>query len=253
MLAASEDFLVEAARGEIARVWPKPTIAALCQALDGVFRIADATWNARRSNLRYMLEAPASACKAGCGWCCHQQVGVSVPEAVRVARHLAEMPAAERDVLTARVRDVARTTTGMTTGQRAASKVACPFLGENGACTIYEARPLRCRGLHSIDADFCAACYEDIESMSRKLAAGELRPVYLETPERIYDSALAGVVKAVAKLAPKAAVSLELAAAVAALLDQPKLAERWLAGARPDKALHLVPDAPAKAGKRPSA
>ncbi|MGE5515513.1 MAG: YkgJ family cysteine cluster protein [Bacteroidota bacterium] len=243
MLAASEDFLIEAARGELSRCWPKPTVATLCDALDAVFRLADATWNARRSNLRYVLEAPASACKAGCGWCCHQQVGVSAPEAIRIAAHMRALPEAEAAAMTARVTDTARRTAGMSTHQRATSKVACAFLGADGACMIYAVRPLRCRGLHSIDVDFCIACHEDLDGMRRKLEAGELKPVYLDTPERIYDSALGGVLKALSKAAPKAVVSLELTAAVAALLAQPRLAERWLAGARPDKALHLVPDA----------
>lgn len=241
MLAASEDFLIEAARAELSRCWPKPTLAALCDALDAVFRLADATWNARRSNVRYMLEAPASACKAGCGWCCHQQVGVSAPEAIRIALHLRDLPQAEGAAMAKRVVDVAERTKGMNTHQRATSKLACPFLGADGGCMIYAVRPLRCRSLHSIDVDFCVACYEDLDGMRRKMEAGELKPVYLDTPERIYDSALAGVLKALSKGAPKAVVSLELAAAVAALLDQPKLAERWLAGARPDKTLHLVP------------
>lgn len=241
MLSASEDFLIEAARAELARCWPKPTVTALCDALDAVFRLADATWNARRSNVRYMLEAPASACKAGCGWCCHQQVGVAAPEAIRIAAHLRTLPETEGSALMARVAEVNKRTKGMTTHQRATSKLACPFLGADGGCTIYAVRPLRCRGLHSIDVEFCIACYEDLDGMRRKLEAGELKPVYLDTPERIYDSALGGVLKALSKAAPKALVSLELSAAVAALLEQPKLAERWLAGARPDKALHLVP------------
>ncbi|MCR6629598.1 MAG: YkgJ family cysteine cluster protein [Magnetospirillum sp.] len=242
MLAASEDFLIEAARGEMSRCWPKPTVAALCAALDAVFRLADATWNARRSNVRYLLDAPAAACKAGCGWCCHQQVGVSVPEAVRIAAHLRTLPAEEGEALSGRVRQVAERTTGMTTLERAATRLSCPFLGAEGGCTIYAVRPLRCRGLHSIDVEFCIACYEDLEGMRERLRKGELKPVYLETPERIFDSALAGVLKSLGKAAPKAVVSLELTAAVAALLDNPRLAERWLAGARPDKALHLRPD-----------
>lgn len=241
MLAASEDFLIEAARGELSRCWPKPTVAVICDALDAVFRLADATWNARRSNVRYMLEAPASACKAGCGWCCHQQVGVSAPEAIRIAVHLRALPASEAEAIGARVTEVAARTAGMTTHQRAASKLACPFLGADGGCMIYSVRPLRCRSLHSIDVEFCIACHDDLDGMRRRMEAGELKPVYLETPERIYDSALAGVLKALSKAAPKALVSLELSAAIAALLAQPRLAERWLAGARPDKALHLVP------------
>ena len=240
MLAATEDFLVEAARAELARCWPKPTIASVCAALDAVFSLAETAWSARRGNLQYLLSAPAPACKAGCGWCCHQQVGVAVPEAVRVAVHLAGLAEDERAPLVAALREVAGQTRGMNTGERARSKLPCPFLGADGACRIYAVRPLRCRGLHSIDAAFCQACFDDPDAMKRKLAAGELKPVYLETPERIFDSALAGVLKALGKAAPKTVVSLELAAAVAALLDNPKLAERWLAGARPESSLHLV-------------
>lgn len=244
MLAASEDFLIEAARGELSRCWPKPTVDAVCTALDAVFRLADATWNARRANVRYMLEAPAPACKAGCGWCCHQQVGVSAPEAIRIAAHIRALPEAEGGPMAARVKQVAESTRGMTTLKRAQARTACPFLGADGGCMIYAVRPLRCRGVHSIDVDFCIACYEDLEGMRAKLQAGELKPVFLDTPERIFDSALAGVLKALGKGAPKAVVSLEMSAAVAALLANPKLGERWLMGARPDKALHLMPEAP---------
>lgn len=251
MLAASENFLTEAARGELSRCWPKPTIAALCAAMDAVFRLADATWTARRSSLKYMLDSPAAACKPGCGWCCHQQVGVSAPEAVRMAAHIKALPQDQSEAMAARVAQVAAQTGGMATMDRAKSRAACPFLGADGNCMTYEVRPLRCRGVYSIDADFCIACYDDFESMQRKLQAGELRPVFLDSPERIFDSALAGVLQAMRKAMPKAVVSLEMVAAVAALLEQPKLAERWLAGARPDRALQLV--AQPSAGNQPSA
>lgn len=239
MLAASETFLIEAARDEMSRCWPKPTVAAVCAALDRVFALAETSWTARRSNLRYMIDAPAPACKAGCGWCCHQQVGVSVPEAVRIARHMETLATDERAALAARVADVAAQTRGLDTAQRAGAHVACPFLGADGNCRIYAVRPLRCRSLYSIDVDFCIACYQDHDAMRDKLRRGELKPVYLETPERIFDSALAGILRALSKAAPKAMVSLELAGAVAALLEQPRLADRWVAGQRPDKALHL--------------
>lgn len=239
MLAASETFLVEAARGELSRCWPKPSPAAICAALDAVFRLADATWAARRSSLKYMLEAPAAACKAGCGWCCHQQVGLSVPEAVRIAVHIRTLPEAEGTAMTQRLRHVAEKTKGMDTLDWARSRTACPFLGADGNCMIYAVRPLRCRGAYSVDVDFCIACHDDLESMRARMQAGELQAVFLDTPERIYDSALAGVLQALRKGAPKALVSLEMSGAVLALLDQSRLAERWLAGARPDAALHL--------------
>ncbi|MBC7908826.1 MAG: YkgJ family cysteine cluster protein [Rhodospirillaceae bacterium] len=244
MLSASDEFLIEAAREELSRCWPKPTIDRLCAALDAVFSVAEASWASRRTNLTYMLSSPAPACKAGCGWCCHQQVGVSVPEAIRVAVHIQSLPVDQRAPMAARLAQVAGRTQGMTTDDRAHARVACPFLGTEGRCMIYAVRPLRCRGLHSIDVDFCIACFDDIEAMRAKLAAGQLKPVFLDTPQAIFDSALAGVLKALSKAAPKAVVSLELAVAVNALLEQPRLAERWLAGARPDRTLHLQAEIP---------
>lgn len=239
MLSASEEFLVEAARDEFARCWPKPTVTAVCNALDQVFLLAEETWSSRQRNVRFMMEAPASACKAGCGWCCHQQVGVSVPEAIRIAAHVRTLPEDEGKIMGARVTQVAESCGGMDTTQWLRTRTACPFLGADGNCMIYAVRPLRCRGVHSIDVDFCIACYEDLESMRGKLHRGELKAVYLETPERIFDSALAGVLKALAKHAPKAVKALEMSATVAALLADSKLGERWLAGARPDVRLHL--------------
>lgn len=240
MLAASEEFLVEAARAELARCWPKPTSAAVCAAMDAVFALADGSWQARRSGIGYLLSAPVVACRPGCGWCCHQQVGVSVPEAIRLAAHIQALPPADRDDLHARARAAAVTTGGMDPAARAEIRLPCAFLGTDGNCRVYAARPLRCRGLHSIDAAFCAACHDDFAGMRAKLERGELRPVFLDVPERIFDSALAGILRALAKAAPRTVVSLELAAGIAALLDDPALARRWLSGARPDPSLRLV-------------
>jgi hypothetical protein len=248
MLAASEDFLVEAARAELARCWPKPNIAAICAAMDAIYAVADGSWQARRGGIGYLLSAPAPACKPGCGWCCHQQVGIALPEAIRLAAHIAALPAAERDDLTARAQSTAARTRGMGPAERAAAKLPCAFLGSDGNCRVYAARPLRCRGLHSIDVDFCIACHDDFAAMRAKLERGELKPVFLDIPERIFDSALAGILKALAKTAPKAVVSLELSAAVAALLAEPRLAAKWLGGARPDSALHSVAGGQASRG-----
>lgn len=240
MLAASEDFLVEAARAELARCWPKATLPAICAAMDAVYALADGSWQARRGGIGYLLSAPAPACKTGCGWCCHQQVGVAMPEAIRLAAHIDALPPCERDDLAARAHATALRTKGMGPAERAAAKIPCAFLGSDGNCRVYAVRPLRCRGLHSIDVGFCVACHDDFAGMRAKLERGELKPVFLDVPERIFDSVLAGILKALAKAAPRAVVSLELSAAVAALLVDPRLAGKWLGGVRPDAAVHSV-------------
>jgi len=237
----SDDFLARSAAATFVPLKPKPGEAEACAALDQVFALAEQSWQARRTSLDYLRSAPPSACKAGCGWCCHQQVGITPLEAVRIAVYLRDLPAEQGDALRDNLHRVNALTKGMSTGQRAESRLACAFLSIDGNCRIYPVRPLRCRGLHSIDVGFCAASHQDPAGMRAKMEAGQLRPVYLSVPEAIFDSALSGVLVALKKL-KMAVVSLELHAAICALADDPKLARRWLGGAVPDRLLALVPD-----------
>ncbi|MGE5548359.1 MAG: YkgJ family cysteine cluster protein [Solirubrobacterales bacterium] len=239
MFIPTQDFLANSVADTLGRLGPKPTAAGLHAALDEVFALADGTWNARRASVDYLLSAPKAACKAGCGWCCHQQVGITVAEAVRIAGHIATLAEETRATVCARIDATAARTRGMSTEQRAGSGLSCPFLGVGGDCTIYEVRPLRCRGLYSIDVDHCIASHHDLEGMKAKLARGELKPAFLSIPEAIYQSALSGVLAAQRRL-KLAIVSLELVAAVSALLADPRLVARWLAGAKPDPKLALV-------------
>ena len=244
MLPPIQDFLSDQVRARLDSCWPKPDPAAVVAAMDAVFEMADAAWEARRHSLDYLRTAPPAACASGCGWCCHQQLGVSVPEAVRLAAHLAALPADERAGFERRLIDTDRRTRGMTTSERARARVACAFLGADGRCMVYAVRPLRCRGVYSIDREFCIACYDDIDAMRQRLAHGQLKAVFLDVPARIYDSALAGVIDVLVRHARKAAVALEIVAAIRALVDDPSLGRRWLAGRAPDPALHLRPDPP---------
>lgn len=243
MLAPSEDFLVDTVRATLSRCWPKPAAVKVAAAMGEVFQLAESCWQARRTGVGYLSGSPAPACAAGCGWCCHQQVGVSVPEAVAIAAHIVSLPQAERQALTERIAETDQRTRGLSTGERARARIACAFLGADGRCMIYPVRPLRCRGLYSIDVDFCVSCHDDIDAMETRLALGALKPAFLDAPARLFDSALAGVLAALKLHAPKAVVALELTAAIAALLTDPRLGERWLAGRAPDAALHLKPDA----------
>ena len=244
MLTPSQDFLAEQVAALLAPCWPKPDPAAVSTAMDEVFCQADAAWEGRRRAWDYLRTIPPAACASGCGWCCHQQVGVSVPEAVRMATHLAGLPAPQRQALEHRLAATDLRTRGLGTLERARAKVACAFLGVDGRCMVYTVRPLRCRGVYSIDQAFCIASYENVDAMREKLKQGSLKAVFLDTPARIHDSALAGISHVLRRHAAKAAVALEMMAAVQALVASPDLARRWLAGRAPDAALHLRPDAP---------
>lgn len=89
------------------------------------------------------------ACKAGCAHCCHFPVGITFPEAMRLAA--AVRP--DRD-LGKTLRAAADATA--TTPWSALVGLACPLLLAN-QCRVHGDRPLPCRALASSDANSCAA------------------------------------------------------------------------------------------------
>jgi len=104
-----------------------------------------------------------SACKAGCGFCCHTLVSVSPPEAFFVARHVetAFEPEA-RETLKQRVIASAERTRGMDGGERYIAREPCPFLRQDDwLCGLHTARPLVCRAMHSGSLAACTKAYEN--------------------------------------------------------------------------------------------
>lgn len=98
-------------------------------------------------------------CRRGCNACCSQLFEITPLEASYIARHVRQLPADEQQrlreratayqeararLLTARARELkAQHIEGKlpVVGLR----LPCPALGDDGACSIYEARPLICR------------------------------------------------------------------------------------------------------------
>jgi hypothetical protein len=93
---------------------------------------------------------PRPACARGCSYCCHSRVEVTAPDVFLLARFLRARPDAPRDARLA-----------------GASAGACPLLGPEGDCTVYEARPLACRRAHSTDASICADLHRDPQLSTR--------------------------------------------------------------------------------------
>lgn len=105
----------------------------------------------------------AIACRQGCAHCCHQRVGVTVPEALAIFEALvATRSAAELRTLHERVERAYHATRGLTRDERNSPEHACPLL-ESGSCSVYEVRPLSCRGVHSLDEQACRAKLYDRE------------------------------------------------------------------------------------------
>jgi len=173
------------------------------------------------------------ACGAGCAHCCHQAVGVTPPEVFAIYDHLrATRTAADLDAVTLRVRDADDRTRGLTAADRLSPEHPCPFLVD-ARCSIYEARPLACRGANSLDAAACERNLHDPDARAAFLAGTTSIPCYLE-PFRASHAVTAGLQMALDQLHGLEVLPLELTAAMRIMIDDPQaVPERWLGGKDP--------------------
>ena len=91
-------------------------------------------------------------CAPGCSSCCSQIFQITEVEAARISGHVKSLPEAERKALQAKARlNLAERAKLFPGGEQWGSTVArghgtpCPALTEQGACGMYEARPIMCR------------------------------------------------------------------------------------------------------------
>lgn len=100
------------------------------------------------------------ACRSGCTYCCMFPVAASAPEVLAVATFVRERFDEERRAaLDARVEANIAATDGMDMSQRDRIRLDCPFL-EAGKCTVYDVRPVACRGYSSYSVEDCKEDYE---------------------------------------------------------------------------------------------
>jgi uncharacterized protein len=92
------------------------------------------------------------ACAPGCSFCCYLPVDVLAPEAFRIAAHLQQTRSPGE--LTALVYGLG------VHAQQAFGVRPCVFLAD-GYCSIYEVRPMVCRGYNSLSKERCEAFYHD--------------------------------------------------------------------------------------------
>jgi Fe-S-cluster containining protein len=185
-----------------------------------------------------LARAPAGAvaCQAGCDHCCYQAVGVTPPEALAIFDHLKSTRS--RDELariTAKVSEHHARTHDLSSEERFSPDHPCPFL-EAGNCSIYEARPLSCRGMNSLDAGECATRLREPEARAAFLASGRGGHSYLE-PIRAFHAISAGLQLGLAELYNLDMRPLELTAALQLLLAGPESGPRdWISGEKPFEA-----------------
>jgi Fe-S-cluster containining protein len=103
---------------------------------------------------RSLVSTPA--CGAGCSWCCHVHVDATGPEILAVAAHLeGALAGAAREAFRERLAAHVERADRLDDEARWAARIPCALLAEDGRCSVYPVRPLRCRAFHSASAEAC--------------------------------------------------------------------------------------------------
>lgn len=106
------------------------------------------------------------ACGKGCAHCCHQMVGITLPEAALLAQAVEALPRRKRDKAIARIHDTIVRAAGMGPREWWTARLACPLLVD-GLCAVHAARPLPCRAMNSADAGVCQRSFDGDPQASR--------------------------------------------------------------------------------------
>jgi Fe-S-cluster containining protein len=109
---------------------------------------------------------PALHCKEGCADCCRKPgVLISVPELLRIVSHIqSSWDEESRAALAARARRYAAQIEGRCFDDATNESVPCPLLVEE-RCSVYEVRPLVCRGYNSTSVDACRSAHADARQL----------------------------------------------------------------------------------------
>ena len=174
-------------------------------------------------------ESPAAECHKGCSWCCRQLVAVTAPEAIYAARFIrSTFDHTGIQALKNRLADHVTTAAGLSSGDHVDQKLSCPFL-EDDSCSIYDARPIQCRGVHSQSADFCLRLLDERAEVEAQLSAGELSEPFLLIPLILHNSVQVGMAGALGHAGNKADL-LDLAGSMKIALGDAEIARSWLDG-----------------------
>jgi Fe-S-cluster containining protein len=199
-------------------------VALARNAMDGVSRLIE--------GLLARAPAGAVACRAGCDHCCYQSVGVTPPEALAIFDHLSRtLSDAEMERTAAQVAAHRARTRGLSTAERFSPQHPCVFLDvAGGRCTVYEVRPLSCRGMNSLDAGECEQRLRDPAARAAFLAAGVGGQSYRE-PIRAFHAVSAGMQLGASELHGLDMRPLDLVAAMDLLLNGAEaIPDEWIAG-----------------------
>jgi Fe-S-cluster containining protein len=162
------------------------------------------------------------ACQPGCPFCCHNQVEATPAEVFLIAQviRLFFTPKKQESIKEKTLRTAALKV-GKSKAEVAAARetLPCPLLDED-KCAVYPWRPLTCRAMHALSREHCRASF----------AAGDLSSEEYYLHRYVFPLSLsAGLLEGFGAAGCQAKV-LDLTTALAQVLLEPQIAERWLAG-----------------------
>ena len=98
-------------------------------------------------------------CKMGCAWCCHQPVFALTHEILIIAEYIRRRFSKETiELFTEKAADKSAYTRKLTNRELMTNNQPCPLL-RNGACSVYQVRPMACRIYLSSDVKSCVQKY----------------------------------------------------------------------------------------------
>jgi len=162
------------------------------------------------------------ACRMGCNFCCHLRVMILPHEAIALFRYMgSRMPASQAQAIRERIRANAEEIRKRTQEGRNPTGIPCAFLVD-GKCSAYEARPAACSGYHSLSKARCQSAYESADHSADAIPMlNALRYVAATLDEGVEQALMAAGLNT---------ERIELHTALAALMKNPALIERWRSG-----------------------
>ena len=171
-------------------------------------------------HLAVLQPEDAIACHAGCSSCCYMKVAATAPEILFVAEHLRQHASeGELERIQTRAARFSKDPQSRSQDTKIAARIPCPALTDAGACGVYAARPIVCRGWTSTDAESCERSLDDED---------ELPPIDM-TLARACGALELGLVTALAESNLQSEL-IELTRGLDIALNEPLALERWLAG-----------------------
>jgi uncharacterized protein len=153
------------------------------------------------------------ACKKGCTYCCSARVEALPAEIFLLASKLKAWPQARLEDLITQLREHAEKAAGRKSEEFILT-ITCPLL-KDGACSVYEHRPMVCRRCNSYEVEAC-------EKGQAETAQSE--EVVLKTGAMIYG------LQAAYQSSKLSATPHELGQALLLALTDPTALDRWMKG-----------------------